>query len=87
MKYKALFEEKPLFTESEWKSLAKGLNRLGQLAKDKGMKLVYHHHMGTGVQTTEEIETLLSKTDENLVFLLYDLPFICIWRRPDLYTS
>ena len=72
MKNKALFEEKPHFTESEWESLAEGLNRLGQLAKEKGMELVYHHHMGTGVQTTEEIEELLSRTDENLVFLLYD---------------
>jgi|SRR5690625_1379632 len=72
MKNKALFVEKPYFTEAEWDSLADGLNHLGKLAKDKDMKLVYHHHMGTGVQTTEEIEELLSRTDEKLVYLLYD---------------
>ena len=36
------------------------------------MKLVYHHHMGTGVQTKDEINRLMEMTDENLVFLLYD---------------
>ncbi|PTE97084.1 myo-inosose-2 dehydratase, partial [Staphylococcus cohnii] len=28
-----------------------GLNRLGELAQEKGMEIVYHPHMGTGVQT------------------------------------
>ena len=36
------------------------------------MKIVYHHHMGTGVQTEAEIDKLMEMTDPNLVFLLYD---------------
>ncbi|BDR63406.1 myo-inosose-2 dehydratase [Clostridium tetani] len=67
-----IFEEKPIFTEEEWKDLAKGLNKLGKLAKEKNMKVVYHHHMGTGVQTTEEIDKLMEMTDPTLVYLLYD---------------
>ncbi|MBS4197348.1 myo-inosose-2 dehydratase [Lederbergia citri] len=67
-----LFAEKPIFTDEECLKLAEGLNRLGELAKEKDMKLVYHHHMGTGVQTTEEIDRLMDITDSNLVFLLYD---------------
>ncbi|MBW8351543.1 myo-inosose-2 dehydratase [Bacillus sp. IITD106] len=67
-----LFAEKPIFTDEEWVKLAEGLNRLGELAKEKDMKLVYHHHMGTGVQTTDEIDRLMDMTDSNLVFLLYD---------------
>ncbi|MBS4198157.1 myo-inosose-2 dehydratase [Bacillus sp. FJAT-49732] len=67
-----LFAEKPIFTDGEWAKLADGLNRLGELAKEKDMKLVYHHHMGTGVQTTEEIDCLMEMTDPNLVYLLYD---------------
>ena len=46
--------------------------RLGDLAAEKGMKVVYHHHMGTGVQTTEEIARLMEGTDPNRVSLLYD---------------
>lgn len=67
-----LFAEKPIFTDEEWEKLVEGLNRLGELAKEKDMKLVYHHHMGTGVQTTDEINRLMDMTDPNLVFLLYD---------------
>ena len=36
------------------------------------MKIVYHHHMGTGVQTTEEIDRLMENTDPDKVSLLYD---------------
>lgn len=67
-----IFAKKPHFTEEEWSRLAKGLNGLGKLAKEKDMKVVYHHHMGTGVQTAEEIDKLMAMTDENLVYLLFD---------------
>jgi inosose dehydratase len=67
-----IFDAKPRFTEEEWKRLTDGLNHLGALAKKKGMQLVYHHHMGTGVQTTEEIDRLMEMTDPDLVGLLYD---------------
>ncbi|EIW20502.1 MULTISPECIES: myo-inosose-2 dehydratase [Pelosinus] len=68
----------PIFTgkynlnDEEWQKFAEGLNKLGALAKEKDMKLVYHHHMGTVVQTTEEIDRLMNMTDENLVYLLFD---------------
>ena len=67
-----IFDAKPRFTDEEWKRLTEGLNHLGTIAKKKGMQLVYHHHMGTGVQTTEEIDRLMEMTDPELVGLLYD---------------
>jgi hypothetical protein len=67
-----VFEKKPIFTEDEWKKLAEGLEKLGALANEKKMKIAYHHHMGTGVQTEAEVDKLMSLTDRNLVHLLYD---------------
>ncbi|WP_027417617.1 myo-inosose-2 dehydratase [Aneurinibacillus terranovensis] len=67
-----LFQEKPVFTEEEWNRLANGLNYLGELAKEKDMRIVYHHHMGTGVQTTAEIDRLMEMTDPEFVYLLFD---------------
>ncbi|MEG1255615.1 myo-inosose-2 dehydratase [Clostridium sp.] len=67
-----VFDNKPYFTEEEWEKLARGLEELGRLASEKDMKIVYHHHMGTGVQTTSEVDKLMSMTDENLVYLLFD---------------
>lgn len=67
-----IFEQKPVFTGEEWEKLARGLEELGRLAAQKDMKIVYHHHMGTGVQTTAEINRLMELTDPNLVYLLFD---------------
>lgn len=67
-----VFDNKPSFTDEEWDKLAEGLNKLGDLALEKDMKIVYHHHMGTGVQTTEEVDKLMEMTDPEKVFLLYD---------------
>jgi len=67
-----VFAGKPYFTDMEWDKLVQGLNKLGELAKEKGMKVVYHHHMGTGVQTESEIDKLMEMTDPALVYLLFD---------------
>lgn len=67
-----VFDAKPRFTDDEWKRVTDGLNHLGAIAKQKGMQLTYHHHMGTGVQTSEEIDRLMEMTDPELVGLLYD---------------
>lgn len=68
----ALFDRKPAFSEEEWHLLTDGLHYLGDLAAEKDMKIVYHHHMGTGVQTAEEIDRLMAETDPEKVSLLYD---------------
>jgi inosose dehydratase len=67
-----VFDGKPRFGDEQWRRLSDGLNRLGQRAKEKGMTLTYHHHMGTGVQTAEEIDRLMESTDPSLLSLLYD---------------
>jgi inosose dehydratase len=68
----SIFDNKVHFTEEEWEKLCGGLNRLGKLAADRGFKLCFHHHMGTGVQTVAETERMLDNTDKNYVFLCYD---------------
>jgi len=69
---KPVFDAKPVFTDAEWDRLCDGLNRLGKKAAQKGMKLTYHHHMGTGVQTAEEINRLMENTEAQFLGLLYD---------------
>ena len=67
-----VWEGKYVMNEEEWKLLADGLNKLGKIAKDKGMTLTFHHHMGTVVQTEEEIDKFMELTDPELVFLLFE---------------
>ena len=64
--------KKPKFTVADWEKLTTGLEKLGTLAAEKEMAIVYHHHMGTGVQTTEEITYLMEHTNPEMVSLLFD---------------
>ncbi|WP_068504287.1 myo-inosose-2 dehydratase [Paenibacillus kribbensis] len=75
---KNVFADKPYFSDQEWERLCQGLNLLGEVAEEYGLKLVYHHHMGTGVQTGSEIERLMAGTDPQHVHLLYDTGHIFV---------
>ena len=68
----ALFANRPVFDDRQWDQLATGLNQLGKIAADSGMRLSYHHHMGTGVMTRAEVDRLMASTDPGLVHLLLD---------------
>ncbi len=69
---KPIFEAKYVMNDEEWDTLYTGINKLGKVAKDMGIKLCFHHHMGTVVQTEEEIDRLMANTDPELFGLLFD---------------
>ncbi len=61
-----------LHTADDWKKFTYGLNELGKIARDRGMKLAFHHHMGTCIQSRAETERLLNETAPENVWLNYD---------------
>jgi inosose dehydratase len=63
---------KPIFSDEQWGRMVEGLTRLGRMAAEEDMRLCYHHHMGTGVQTRAEVDRLMNDTDPELVHLLFD---------------
>lgn len=63
---------KPVFSDEQWGRMVEGLNRLGRMAAEDDMRLCYHHHMGTGVQTRSEVDRLMNDTDPEVVHLLLD---------------
>ena len=67
-----VFSGKAVFSNEEFRAVTDGMNRLGRIAADEGMKLAFHHHMGTGVQTIEETERFLNDTNPDYVHLLFD---------------
>ncbi|CAM4493713.1 inosose dehydratase [Paenibacillus endophyticus] len=58
--------------EAGWQHLAEGLNAAGAIAQEYGLKLTYHHHGGTVVESPDEINRLMELTDPTLVYLLFD---------------
>lgn len=71
-----VFANRPVFTDAQWDALTSGLEKLGKIANSAGMKLSYHHHMGTGVMTRADVDRLMASTDPDLVFLLLDTAHI-----------
>ncbi|MFF5437145.1 myo-inosose-2 dehydratase [Streptomyces achromogenes] len=67
-----VFDHRPEFTDKQWELLIGGLNDIGKLAADSEMRLCYHHHMGTGVQTAGDIDRLMAGTNPDHVHLLFD---------------
>jgi len=51
-------------SDAEWQRFVTGANRLVQLAAAEHMTVVYHHHMGTVVQTETELDRLLADVPE-----------------------
>lgn len=73
-----IFTDKPYFTDEEWDNVEAGLNHFGEIAAKYGVKVAYHHHMGTGIQTKAEVDRLMASTDSELVGLLYDTGHIYV---------
>jgi inosose dehydratase len=68
----AVFENRPVFDDAQWEKLSRGLDELGEIAAADGMRLCYHHHMGTGVMTRADLDRLMESTDPRFVHLLLD---------------
>jgi len=63
---------KPICNDEDWNRLTSSLNKAGEICNAAGLDLSYHHHMGTYVQSEEEINSLLSGTEPDLVNLCAD---------------
>ena len=57
-------------SSDEWAQFTSGLKQLTQLAAAEGMKVAYHHHMGTVIQSEVELDRLLR--DVPTLWLLLD---------------
>jgi myo-inosose-2 dehydratase len=60
--------QRPTF--SDWAGYGAKMNRLAELLKAEGMQLVYHHHMGTIVQSEDDIHAFMAATREPVHLLL-----------------
>lgn len=54
--------DKPNLDADEWQKFGAGVEALAQFAADQGVTLVYHHHMGTIVETPAEIDWFMEHT-------------------------
>lgn len=61
---------RPVLAADQWQAFGAGLEALAEFAAAQGITLVYHHHMGTIVETEEEIDLLMQHTGPHAKLLL-----------------
>ncbi|SPL63232.1 myo-inosose-2 dehydratase [Ochrobactrum soli] len=62
--------ERPVLEEARWPTFGAGVEALAAHAAQQGIALVYHHHMGTIVQSEDEIDLLMHHTGPATKLLL-----------------
>ncbi len=54
--------ESPVLPADQWATFGADVEAIAQFTAAQGLTLVYHHHMGTVVETPEEIDLLMAHT-------------------------
>lgn len=68
---RAPLSRRPCLAPGAWRSFAQRLTELAvRVADTSGIELAFHHHMGTVVQSTDDIERLMEATGDAVRLLL-----------------
>ncbi|MDE0323174.1 MAG: TIM barrel protein [Candidatus Poribacteria bacterium] len=60
-------------TPTQWDTFVKGVHRIAQSVRDEtGLRTVVHPHCAGYIETPSEIDTLMARTDPNLIGLCFD---------------
>ena len=57
-------------TAAQWKDLAGRMTEVGDYALDRGVRIVLHHHMGTVVQTADDVDRLFAHCGDSVGLLV-----------------
>ncbi len=62
--------QRPTLSEDEIQALGEKLTQLADFTLSHGVQIAYHHHMGTVIQTAEEVALLMKHTGPSVGLLL-----------------
>jgi len=62
--------KRPTIAAENWQEYGKRLSKVADYCLSRGVQLAYHHHMGTIVETSAEIDLLMENTTNSLGLLL-----------------
>jgi inosose dehydratase len=63
-------DQHPVLTGAQWERLGHGLNKVARHINDRGLRFAYHHHLGTAVETAEELDRFFQVTDDHVGLVL-----------------
>ena len=62
--------KRPRLSKDDWKLLITRINEISKMMIDENMPLAYHHHMGTVIETEEDVSRLMEKTNDSVKLLV-----------------
>jgi inosose dehydratase len=62
--------ERPHLPDAAWKQFGERMTAIGDYLQKNGIKLAYHHHMGTVVESAADIDRLMAVTGPSVGLLL-----------------
>jgi inosose dehydratase len=66
----APLSRRPTLPDGEWPRFCARLNEAARHLREDGVRLAFHHHMGTVVQTESEVDRLMAGTTDDVGLLL-----------------
>jgi inosose dehydratase len=66
----APLSRRPVLADDEWPAFCARLDETARHLRKHGVRLAFHHHMGTVVQTEAEVDRLMASTNEDVGLLL-----------------
>ena len=62
--------KRPKLSKEDWKKFAQSINEISKMMLDENMPLAYHHHMGTVIETEEDVSRLMERTKDSVKLLV-----------------
>jgi inosose dehydratase len=62
--------KRPHLQGADWQQFGARMTRLADLLKQEGLQLAYHHHMGTVVESAQDIDAFMATTGPSVHLLL-----------------
>ncbi|AVO99180.1 MULTISPECIES: myo-inosose-2 dehydratase [Enterobacter] len=61
---------RPRFPHARWQEYGEKLTAFARYTQQQGVQIAYHHHMGTVIESAEDVDNLMTHTGEEVGLLL-----------------
>lgn len=62
--------QRPLFPANRWQEYGEKLTAVAKYTQSQGVQIAYHHHMGTVIESAEDVDNLMTHTGPEVGLLL-----------------
>jgi len=69
-RYGSRLDAHPILPAADWKQFGERLNTVARYINDRGLRFAYHHHLGTIVETKDELERFFDATQHHVGLVL-----------------